>query len=231
VLFAIGSAVVARPLLPAVVFVAETCVVTLSTVRTIFLARGRKVPAACLGFFEISIWLFAIGQVMQNLTSLDCYLAFASGFSLGNFLGVVIEQKLALGNVVVQITTRNDPTRLAQNLRTAGYGVTMLDAEGATGPVRVVFTVIQRKQREQVLDLIERFDPKAFYAVNDVQSAAEGIFPGTRRRTVPALGYLLLQMRRSLRTLPDAIAARTRSDSGGPIDARRGRTGVDASVP
>src|SRR5262249_12793016 len=79
-------------ILPFLVFLSETCVVTLSTIRTIFVARGKRALAALLGFFEVSIWLFAIGQVMQNLNSPDCFLAFATGFSLGNFLGVSLER-------------------------------------------------------------------------------------------------------------------------------------------
>ena len=94
--------------LPALGFLAESRVLTLATLRTIAIARGKKLPAALLGFFEVSIWLFAIGQVMQNLSNLSCAVAFAAGFSLGNFMGILIEQKLALGNLTVQITTKRD---------------------------------------------------------------------------------------------------------------------------
>ena len=167
--------------LPLLVFVAEVCVVTLSTVRVIFLARGLKVLAAVLGFFEIIIWLFAIGQIMQNLTNLGCYLAFAGGFTLGNYLGVCVEKKLAIGNVVIHITTRRNPGPLVDNLKAAEYGVTTLDARGATGPVQVVFTVIRRKELGKVIGLIKHFDPRAFYSVNDLQAAAEGIAPAARR--------------------------------------------------
>ncbi len=170
--------------LPVLVFFAETCVVTLSTVRTIFVARGWKVLAPLLGFFEVSIWLYAISQVIQNLTSPGCFLAFAGGFSLGNFLGVLIEQKLALGTVVVHITTREDPSDLIESLKLGGYGLTVLEAQGATGPVRVVFTVIKRKELANVVSIIKRFDPKAFYSVNDLQSAAEGISPAPKRRGI-----------------------------------------------
>jgi len=180
--------------LPLLVFLAETCVVTLSTVRTIFVARGWKVLAPILGFFEVSIWLFAIVQVMQNLTSPSCYLAFAGGFSLGNFLGVLIEQKLALGNVVVNVTTKEDSSDLIESLKGAGYGVTILDAQGATGPVQVVFTVIKRKELDKVILFIQRFDPKAFYSVNDLQATAEGIFPAPKRRSKGIIPVPLLQM-------------------------------------
>src|SRR5438128_7398987 len=168
--------------LPVLIFFAETCVVTLSTVRTIFVARGWKSLAPFLGFFEVSIWLFAIAQVMQNLTSTSCYIAFAGGFSLGNFMGVLIEQKLALGNVVVHITIREKASELIKSLKQAGYGVTAFDAQGATGPVQVIFTVIKRKELPTVVAIIKAFDAKAFYSVNDLKSAAEGIFPVTKRR-------------------------------------------------
>src|SRR5947209_8408758 len=153
-------------ILPLVVFVAETCVVTLSTVRTILVARGVKGLAALLGFFEVSIWLFAIAQVMQNLQSPACALAFALGFSLGNWLGVILEGRLALGNVEIQVTTRKDPEPLIEALRWAGYGVTRVEAWGTTGPASVVFTIVRRRFLRDVLPLIHAFDRQAFYVIN-----------------------------------------------------------------
>src|SRR5438309_5479251 len=135
-LFAVSTANL--PALPVLVFFAELCVVTLSTIRIIFLARGLKVPASILGFFEVSIWLFAIGQVMQNLSNWGCSLGFATGFTAGNFLGVVIEKRLAIGTVVVRIITHKDVAELVSGLRAAGYGVTSVDGLGATGPVKVL---------------------------------------------------------------------------------------------
>jgi uncharacterized protein YebE (UPF0316 family) len=180
------------PLLPLLVFAAETVVLTLATLRTIFIARGRKVPAALLGFFEVSIWLFAIGQVMQNLGSPACAVAFAAGFSLGNFLGVLIEQRLALGSLTVQITTTKDAGALLGALRAAGFGATKLDGHGATGPVHVVFTVVQRKDLPVVAALIAAFDAGAFYSVHDLQEAAEGVFP--KREARGAMPSPLLRM-------------------------------------
>ncbi len=183
-------------MLPLLVFAAETCVVTFSTIRTIFIARGRKAAAAFLGFFEVSIWLFAIGKVMQNLGNPACSVAFASGFSLGNFLGVMIERKLALGTAAVHVTTRKDPTGLVEALRVAEYGVTMLEAQGTTGPVRVVLTVVQRKELDRVVGIVKEFDAKAFYSIHDLQSAAQGVFPGTQGRVRSLLPTPLRVLRR-----------------------------------
>jgi uncharacterized protein YebE (UPF0316 family) len=170
------------PILPLFVFVAEIAVVTLCTMRTIFIARGRKFLAPLLGLFEVSIWLFAIGQVMQNLSDLRCYVAFAGGFTFGNYLGILLEKKLAMGNLVVNVISRRDAAMLIESLKLAKYGVTAIGAQGATGPVQVVTTVIKRKELNNVLSLIKQFDAKAFYSVNDIQAAASGIFPETKNR-------------------------------------------------
>src|SRR5947208_17121066 len=108
----IASALPTFPSLPLFIFLAEVCVVTLSTVRIIFIARGMKGRASALGFVEVSIWLFAIGQIMQNLSDVGCYVGFAGGFALGNYLGIVIEQKLAIGSLVVRVITKKNPAEL-----------------------------------------------------------------------------------------------------------------------
>lgn len=170
----------ASPWLPLVVFVAELAVVTCGTIRVIFTARGMKYLAPVLGFFEITVWLFAIGQIMQNLTDVGCHIGFAAGFTLGNFLGIFIEKQLALGNLMVRIITPKDARPLLAGLKAAHFGLTTIDAEGANGPVKIIFTVIQRRQQRHVVGLIRRFDPQAFYSVEEVRSAQAGVFPETR---------------------------------------------------
>jgi uncharacterized protein YebE (UPF0316 family) len=168
--------------LPLLVFLAELCVVTIGTIRIIFVARGMKVLAPVLGFFEVSIWLFAIGQIMQNLSDVGCYLAFAGGFTAGNFLGVIIEKKLAIGSVVIRVITAKDANHLMEALQAAEYGVTTIDAHGSTGPVKIVFTAVRRKELDSVVAIIKGFDPKAFYSVDDLQSLEAGIGPAAKGR-------------------------------------------------
>lgn len=167
--------------LPLMIFVAEMCVVAVSTVRIIAVARGMKPLAAVLGFFEITLWLFAIGQIMTNLTDPACYIAFAGGFTLGNYVGMTLEEKMALGSLVVRVITHRDAGGLVESLRQARYGVTSIDARGAIGPVQIVFTVVKRRELDRVAALIRQFDPKAFYSVDGLHSAVEGIFPLKQR--------------------------------------------------
>ena len=192
----IASLLPSFSLLPILVFLAELCVVTLSTLRIIFISRGMRVLAPLVGFFEVTIWLFAIGQVMQNLHDIGCFLGFAGGFTLGNFLGMVIERWLALGTVVVRTITHRNATDLIQSLRAEHFGVTCMDAQGAKGPVKMVFTVVRRKELAVALEHIRRFDPRAFYSVDDIQDAESGIFP-ERKRPRGAIPDILQSFRKA----------------------------------
>lgn len=167
--------------IPLLIFLAEVCALTVSTLRIIFVSRGHKFLAPLLGFFEIMIWLFAIGETMRNLDNWACFLAFALGFTLGNYFGILIDKRLALGTAIVRIITHRDATALIQQMRAARFGVTAVDALGATGKVQIVMTIVKRKQLPDVVALIHAHHPGAFYAVEDVQSSSEGTFPATNR--------------------------------------------------
>jgi uncharacterized protein YebE (UPF0316 family) len=182
-----GSPLLEMPWLVGFIFVAEMVVVTLCTLRTIFLSRGMRLLAPMLGFFEVSMWLFAIGEVMRNLGDVRCALAFSSGFTAGTFLGILLEQKIALGSVMVRTITNKEVAPLLHGLREAGYGVTCLDGQGATGPVQVVFTVVPRRELPAVTALLKAFDPGVFYSIDALQTAAAGVAPARRRLAlVPA---------------------------------------------
>ena len=169
-------------LIPLLIFVAEACVVTIGTLRIIFVGRGYKVLAPIFGFFEILLWLIAMRLVMQNLSDWMCFIAFALGFTLGNLFGILIEKKLAMGTVIVRVITHRDAAPLIKQLRLANFGVTGVEGQGASGKVQIVMTVVKRKQLPEIVALIETHHPNAFYAVDDVQSACEGIFPAGNSR-------------------------------------------------
>jgi uncharacterized protein YebE (UPF0316 family) len=164
-------------ILPLLIFCARIFDVSLGTVRIIFVARGNKVISPLLGFFEVLIWLMAIGKIMQNLTNVAAYIAYAGGFAMGNFLGIVIEQKLAVGLLAIRVITSKDASSLILSLKKAGYGVTVVDAVGNTGKVNLLYSVIKRSKVKNVVEMIRQFNPRAFYSVEEVKHVHEGIIP------------------------------------------------------
>ncbi len=174
-------------ILPLLIIVARVIDVSLGTIRIILVSRGMKLLAPALGFFEILVWLLAIRQVFQHLDNPVHMAAYALGFALGNYLGIVIENRLAMGKVVVRIVTARTAEGLVGVLRGEGFSVTVVDAEGAQGPVHILFSVINRSQLPWMTGKIAEYNPKAFYTVEDVRFASGGLFlPGRKLATTPS---------------------------------------------
>ena len=173
----VGSFVFTWVIIPILIFLARICDVSLGTMRILAIGRGNKLVAPLLGFFEVLIWLLAIRQIMQNLTNALYYVVFSGGFAAGTFMGMYVEEKLAVGVRSIRIITRKDASRLIERLRKTNHGVTVVSAEGATGEVSVIFTVVNRGDIENVIKTINKFNPNAFYTIEDVRSAREGVFP------------------------------------------------------
>src|SRR3989338_337400 len=164
-------------ILPFLIFLARACDVSMSTVRIILLSKGKRYIASLIGFFEVLIWLLSICQISLNLTNVVCYVAYAGGFSIGTFVGMLIEDRLAIGTQVIRVITKKEVAELINYLKAEGYGVTSMEAQGSTGKVHMIFTIIKRSDLMKVLNIIKRFNPKAFYTIEDVRSVSEGIFP------------------------------------------------------
>jgi len=171
-----NSDVVTYVLLPLFIFVARIIDVSLGTLRIIFTTKGMKRVAPLVGFFEVLIWLMAISRIMQDLDNWGCYIAYAAGFATGNFVGMFLEEKLAIGHEMIRVITRKDATKLIENLRAKGYGVTSVRAEGIEGEVAVIYIIARRSMIKEVLDQINLFNPRALYTVESIKYVNKEIF-------------------------------------------------------
>lgn len=168
-------------IIPILIFVARMCDVSLATVRNIFISKGFRKIVPFIGFFEVLIWLIAMKQVMSYAENWLSYVAWAAGFSMGTVVGMRIEERLALGTQVLRIITNQDSQVLVQALRDARHGVTTVDAQGGFGPVKMIFTVVQRKNVKDVIAMIELHCPSAFYSIEDVRTSEHGYFSQPNR--------------------------------------------------
>jgi uncharacterized protein YebE (UPF0316 family) len=182
--------------LPFLVFIARVCDVTLGTIRVIFVSKGLKYLAPVVGFFEILIWLLAIGQIMKNLSNPVCYIAYAGGFAMGNYVGIVIAERLSLGVALLRVITQKDASDLVRSLNTAEFGVTSVDGRGAHGKVNIIFTVVPKKEINKVVELVKRFNPKAFYTIEGVGFVEQGVFPMRKSRRNEAFEFLFRPFRK-----------------------------------
>ncbi len=163
--------------LPILIFLARSGDVTLSTLRIVSIAQGRRVLAPVIGFCESLIWLLVISQVLQHLENPLCVVAYAGGFAAGNAMGLHLEQRLAFGMRLLRVIVREDADALTEALRKADFGVTVVGGEGAQGQVSILFTLVRRRDLMRATELVRAHCPRAFFTIEDVRQAAEGVFP------------------------------------------------------
>lgn len=164
-------------LLPFLIFLARIIDVTIGTVRIVMVSKGQKFWAPLLGFFEVLVWLLAIARIMENLDNWTCYFAYSAGFATGNYVGLKIEERLAMGIVRIQIITSKNADLLIKSMKASGYGITYHNARGGNEEVSIIYSIIKRTDLEKVVKQINAHNPKAFYSIEDVRYVSHGVFP------------------------------------------------------
>ncbi len=162
-------------LLPLLIFVARISDVTFGTLRIVMVSKGQKLIAPLLGFFEVIIWLVTMSKIIQNIDNWVAYVAYGAGFAVGNYIGLIIEEKLAVGIVKLQIITRKSADNLIAKLKAGGYGITYHEAQGANENVAVIYSIIKRNEIQKVIDIIATYNPNAFYSIEDVKFINKGL--------------------------------------------------------
>lgn len=160
-------------LLPFLIFLARIGDVSINTIRIIYVLGGRRLTATVLGFFESFIWLMAIRQIFEHLDNWICYVAYPAGFASGILVGMIIEERIAYGKVIVRIITRKEIHELIKYLAEQEFRYTHVNAEGPDGHENLVFTVLERERLEDLLMKLKDILPSAFYTVEKVNRAAE----------------------------------------------------------
>ena len=165
------------PLLYIIIFCAKIIEVSISTIRLVFINKGERVKGAILGFIEILIWLIVVSSVLNNITEdpIKVFI-YAAAFSLGNYLGVTIESKIAVGLASIQVVVNEKSGKvLADILREQGYGVTIIEGKGKNESIKkLLFIQLKRKKIPDAVKLIKQHNPEAYITVNDIKSMLGG---------------------------------------------------------
>lgn len=155
--------------------------VSLGTVRIILLSRRYRLWPALIGFVEVFTWLVAATVVFSNLNDVSRMLAYAAGFALGTFLGTLLESRLAVGNTMMRVVAPVATPQVADELRESGFGVTVINADGRDGEVRLAFSIIPRRRRKEALGIVHDVNPQAFVTMQDIET----VTPRHRRAAWP----------------------------------------------
>lgn len=149
---------------------------SLDTLRVLFVVRGRKSIAWVLGFFQSVVFVIAITRVLSNLSNPLTLLGYAAGFATGNVVGMLIEERLAIGHVQLQIVTQKRGSALAKALRHGGFGVTEIAARGRDGTVHLLTASVLRRDVVHAKRIVHETDAEAFITSENVTSVRRGFW-------------------------------------------------------
>lgn len=182
--------------MPLLIFMARICDVSIGTLRIIYVSKGKRNIAPVLGFFEVLIWIAAISKIMENLHHYIYFVAYAAGFAAGNFIGMIIEEKLAMGILMIRVFAQERGNDLVQYLNAKGFGATVVEAHGARENTDLIYSIVKRNELSNVLDIINKFNPNAFYTIEDVKSVNEGIFTPEKPNSIFPFSNVIRQWRK-----------------------------------
>lgn len=167
---------------PLIIFCLRIVDVSLATIRMLLAVRGIKMVAPIIGFFEVLLWIVAVGTAIQHLDSPLHLIGYAGGFAMGTWVGLMIEERMALGMATIRVVSRYGGVELAEALRERGFGVTEFAGQGREGQVEVLDAVVRRRDLAVALQEVDVWDPEAFVTIQEPRAAHRGWLLQKRRK-------------------------------------------------
>jgi uncharacterized protein YebE (UPF0316 family) len=159
-----------------IIFLCKIIEVSFATLRMVFITKGEKVKGAFMALFEITIWLVVSANVLSNLTSDPMKgVMYALGYVVGNYLGSLVEEKIALGIITVTIITSSENYKIiTEKLRELEIGYTVLESQGQKDENKFIVTYMARKRKNEMLNEIKNLDVKSFISINESRDVHGG---------------------------------------------------------
>ncbi len=163
------------------IFFARVVDMALATLRILMIMRGKSIQAALVGFFESAVYILALRQVIQALDNPFRIFVYALGFAAGNYVGSIVEERMAVGYATVQVISLSCTETMVDELRKNDFGVTVIEGCGREGVHQILHVLIKRKELDRLMRLVREQDPQAFVSVMDTRKIIGGYF--TRKKS------------------------------------------------
>jgi uncharacterized protein YebE (UPF0316 family) len=141
--------------------------VSLGTLRTLFTVQGKKTLAPIVGLFESLIWVIAIREVFAHLDNPWNVAGYAGGFATGTYVGIMLEQKLAIGFHQIYLISRHYTDEIADSLRRNLFGVTIIPGEGGAGGTAIITSLIKRSRLKEFQKIVDGIDSTASISIQN----------------------------------------------------------------
>lgn len=154
------------------IFFARILDVSIGTVRTYFIVKGKKTIAALLAFIEIFIWFYAAREALNTeINSLFIVISYAGGYASGTYLGTIINEIFISGYVSIQVITSTIKNKEIEEIKKNGFGISIVKT---IDNKNMLFIETSKKRVNTCLKLLQKLDHKSFIIINDSKIAYNG---------------------------------------------------------
>ena len=155
------------------IFFARIVDVSIGTVRTVIMVRGKILVAASLAFVEVMIWFMVAREaLMTDINSILIPVSYALGYATGTSIGTYISKNVLKCIRGVEIISKNNQLELIKAIKANGYAVSVMDLKGNKNGF--LLCEVSNKKEKKLINLVKKYDPNAFIIVNETKYVQNG---------------------------------------------------------
>ncbi len=155
------------------IFIAKIIENTLSTLRLIVVAKGKKLFGAILQFIIAFVWVITTGIVVVNIKDDPLKIVFfAFGSLIGSYLGSYIEEKIALGNDMIKVIVDKDNCEKIYNALSEKYLVTSINGKKKNQDIAILCIIAKKKERSKLISIIQKLDKEAIITIEAIKNVS-----------------------------------------------------------
>lgn len=154
------------------IFAARIIDVSMNTIRTVYIVKGKRMISTIIAFFEVLIW-FEVARTALNteINSFFIPISYASGYATGTYIGTLISTKFIKGHYTVTVISNKINQNKIKEIKKAGFGITSIQTETNS---KYLIIEINKKELNNLKVLIKSFDANAFIYINETKTIENG---------------------------------------------------------
>ena len=151
------------------IFFARILDVSLNTVRTTFVIKGRTFIVALIAFVEITIWLLVARTAINVELNLWIVLSYSGGYTMGTILGTTFINKFIKTNMeLIVISTKIKNTK---KIKEKNFGVSILNKDKNK---TILLIETNKKRLDELTTLLKKLDNEAFITIKETKTIING---------------------------------------------------------
>ena len=151
------------------IFFARILDVSLNTIRTTFVLRGKTLIVAIIAFLEITIWFLVARTALNTELNIFIVLSYSGGYTTGTILGTIITNKYIKTNMEVIVIS--NIIKNIDIIKNNNFGVSILEKEKKK---TVLLIETNKKRLDELTNLINKLDNNAFITIKETRAIING---------------------------------------------------------